>query len=743
MQALDRVEDITDLRQCLAGVGSELDGGDFEAAAFHIRRFRGIERLLPVPESDVAVMRDAEKRLLDAVTRDFDAAIAATATDGTAAAAVSSPAAPLTSLALSSTIARCCQLMTLLGHSSMGLHRFAAYLKQAMRVSASAALRSVVDAPRGAGIDEAVAALNALSALLGRAASALESSSQLANALFSADDGPVVALVAVHASADRAAARLVASVARSNRLRAAMAAREQLTVGGEAPVSATSVGSHTPLSAAAAGELLSRIDDDTDDAPLAPRSTPPPTSTPTVFDGVDYRDPRVMDALLDEVALILQRCASYARLIGGRVAVIDSSVPIVGADSARPLPTSTRYGASRSAAPQGLIMDAHVTAASSATPAVPRVSAEEAAAAAGHRLRESSGELGELAMTQWGTVPVATHIVVNAFIHSRATSMRAGAMYVELEAAALRAGVSKASALEELVSDGASAASIDLLAVGTAAASRIAGDAANDAADIITDAVADAGSGALITTLVEDVFYVCQRAAVRSFSTGSSDAAAGVVNHVVSSLSDCVVSELGARLRFSLGEEGSGAMSVGVSGGSMSVSSSSSTSASSQSLQDKVSRLRAVLLNSTTVRNAGAALTAYAAVGGGGSVLGASLHDGDMNGASSMQPQMRGGAVVGDGSTPTARLTDEVAVTALILCNLQLAAECCTRLSRSLEHETATIFLDPRELGAFRSVVACAESAVSLFSTRPSLRALFDAHSPRCREGANLPLCSR
>ena len=62
--ALERVEDILDLQQCLGGVQRCLDRGDLLGAASTIKRFKAVQKLIPVADRDRQLMQRAEASLL-------------------------------------------------------------------------------------------------------------------------------------------------------------------------------------------------------------------------------------------------------------------------------------------------------------------------------------------------------------------------------------------------------------------------------------------------------------------------------------------------------------------------------------------------------------------------------------------------------------------------------------------------------------------------------------------------------
>jgi hypothetical protein len=425
--ALERVDDILDLRGCLQGVQSAMDCGDWDQAAMHVNRFRSLERTLPIPESDVAVMREAEDALVATVTAQFDAAIAA----ASAGLGRSSGAGAPQSAPNHAVIARCCQLMTLLGHADAGLQRYAAFLHDNLSVECTNEMRAAVAA--GLSIDEPAVGLNLLSAVLSRAVAALEHAAPLVASLFAVDErGPASVLAGVHAVCDHEAARVILSVLRSGRVYAALLARDAfVTLNGDRAamrrsaqrqldLSTGSALASQHLSPSDAARVLAQIDDVACPAPLALLPLPPMTSH--IYGGRDFSDAAVFDALIDELALVLQRCASYQRLILGRAAAITAQQ----LHRSQQLAVNPAADASAPAEGKSLIPGTDGLAPSDA----PTVSAEAAV--------RSHAELLE-------------------------ASLELGGVYSALEHAKLHGGVAKAICIDELVEEGAAGAGLDIL----------------------------------------------------------------------------------------------------------------------------------------------------------------------------------------------------------------------------------------------------------------------------------------
>lgn len=806
--ALERTEDILDLRSCLSGVTAAMEAGDMESAALHIKRFKAVQGQLPIPDGDVATMQEAEARVMAVVTAQLDESISraaavnaqqqqhqrllheAASSEGSAAVIPASAGAngstAAAAQAVAGTIARCCQLMNILGHADTGLTRYVSYLSDTLRSECADALRAVVAA--SGGIDERAVAVNVLSTLLGRAASALENASGLAESLFSGEEAPAAILAAVHSVTDRSACKLVTSFARSGRLGAMLVARE--TIAGRFSADSDSAGGRNSsggagsrggksdgsiyesdsgvgeLGAASAGRMLAALEDDAVDAPFGlPRGSPPVTSP--IYRGVDYSQPGVYDALLDEAAILLQRCSSYFRLVFGRAAALDAARASAAAvASGVDGPAAGKGGAGR--ARLGLSPTAAAAAAAAAGVAPPSaLPAETRVRSAGSRMREAAGELG-------GLLSLA-------------------------EEAGLIHGIGKAISIDELVPDGAAGASVDILSIGTAndtslllaaAAGGGAGGAVSPSASSGDGVVsADAGAGAPLTTLVEDCFYVCQKTLHRAFATGDANVACTVVNHVVTLLSDRLGAELEARLRVAFEEGGPGGSSSsggsggagasGSQGGALAVSGGFPLSASllaSPAFLERLRALRAALGSSPLLQGAQAKLARYQSLsrssgsGGrpGGAGDGSGAHGGgdDLSssgggtgagsGMGSPGPKGSssggvtadaGGAPRRDTAAPTAKLTDELLASALALNCLQLAAECASRLARQAEELASDVFGGGASSGGASSELEKVRTCVSGISDLASaLRRVQDAGittlvarlTPRLRSALNV-----
>jgi len=63
-KALERVEDVVELRSCTADIARSLSRGEAEAAALAIQRFHGVAKTLPVAPEDRERVREAEKQVV-------------------------------------------------------------------------------------------------------------------------------------------------------------------------------------------------------------------------------------------------------------------------------------------------------------------------------------------------------------------------------------------------------------------------------------------------------------------------------------------------------------------------------------------------------------------------------------------------------------------------------------------------------------------------------------------------------
>jgi hypothetical protein len=340
-QVADRCDDLLELRQCLQGVKSEMERGNYEAAALHVTRFHALEATLPVHEGEAAEVAADEAAMRDAVLARFHAAIHAhrrlaegggTAATPTPAGAAAGEATP-TAAQIDATIGECCQIMSLLGHADECLKQYMDFLHSKLAGDCLAELRTLA---LTSSVEEPGAAAAALTALLTHAHGALRTAlgggggggggsgegsragSSQQQPAFKEPRMRVLILASVHGACDRQAGRLVASFAHSGRVKAALEGRKSLSAkaakAAAAAAAAAAAGRPPPavnqpikpdrsnVSAAAAAEFVKRVENADNGKPLASLD---PQSGPT-FEGVDYSYLPAYDALLEEVVAMLQ-----------------------------------------------------------------------------------------------------------------------------------------------------------------------------------------------------------------------------------------------------------------------------------------------------------------------------------------------------------------------------------------------------------------------------------------------------
>lgn len=714
---LDRVEDLLDLRSCLTGLQDSTSSGDLESMAMQLKRFKAIEKVLEVPESDVDSVRRAESSLLQRVISDFERALEeqkhlqsqamASDTDPAAAAALDAQ-----SHRVAAEINKCCQLMSLLGRSDLGLSLYSSYLSTALSSDCASDLRHAV----ATGVDSKLTALNVVSSIFGRAAAALGSAESLAASTFAAEQGTACVLTTIHGVAEKHAARVVLSFARCARLHAALVAREVLlsTADNPAAMKAQSAswmddqaaqhehGDDTRgISAAKVSRYLAALEDDRNDAPFG--ALPADSTTTSTINGADLSSPMVYDTFLDETALILQRCASYWRLVLGRAGEADA-------------------GAGRSSASEA------------AAVVTPRE--VEAAVRSAHKLLDAVAELGS--------------------------------KYSALEGAYVLSGIGKALALEEVMEQGAQGASVNLMDPSLPVGPPLPGHPAASPRPGSSDQQGNShslGGGALVSTAVEDAFFVFQKAARRAFAAGNADAAASVVNAIVIALQERLSAELETRFKLALADQ---------------AELQKAAAAMTPTQADRANAMRAALMSSLPVKTASSYIAEYQTMGlpasaggrpGGdrGAGAGSNAPDpgfatpgksGASSGAGGAAGGRRGnladGASGGGSSTPgvgdggggsssasvrgTAKLTEEIAAACLALNNLQLAAECSLRLQSFLQDEAAATFQDVKEAAKVRTSLASLADCTASFrrSLDNSISTLVSRLTPRLRSAMNV-----
>ena len=173
------------------------------------------------------------------------------------------------------------------------------------------------------------------------------------------------------------------------------------------------------------------------------------------------------------------------------------------------------------------------------------------------------------------------------------------------------------------------------------------------------------------------------------------------MNHIVTAVSDRLLPELEARLRLAFEDGPAGASGPGqapMGGGN-------GLSGLPPAQVERISLLRTALMSSTPVKLAAAKLSAYQAAVpspsrgvprfGSPALLqlaaAARATTTGRDGATPGSSGVGGGPAVRS-AAPTARLTEEVAASALALNNLQLAVACAQQLQRTLQRDLTDYF---------------------------------------------------
>lgn len=722
-RVLNRVDDMLDLRSCLAGAQQCLAEDDDEGLATHIRQFKSVRTNLAVPTSDEEFMAEAEERLVQRTLADLDRAMS-----------------DMTVLEKGRAgVVKCCQLLALLGRGGDALHRFVRYVGLTLRrecveelVALATAAGSTDKEGEGghASIEGTAVAVNVLSALFTHAVQALDGVAGETAALLGAELGQGSVLQQVHAAVQWPAAQLVRSFTRSARMQAALHARETLLqeaagAGAQASSGSSSTrASHTssdqeystPTSAsyisallrAIEGERLGAHGSEGQDQEMglgrpgvdAPFAAPADAVLGVRVNGQDMSVPQVLDAFLDESALMLQRCVSYFRLLHARVAAAQSG-------------SSSASGGSSGG----------------------RTSDGGAAMGA---VEDSIKARGELASSVAGL---------------------AGA-YAAVETGALRHAVYKAVSLDEPFQGGAHAAGVDILSLALHVGPRPAGLLASASTALMASAAAASegggsgspggtgpgpglpvGGAALCGTVVEDCGYVLRRAAQRALATGNTEAATSVLASLGFCLEQQVLQELEWRVKLSLLEQGSTEYNRAVQAFAM-----------PPQAQERLQALRRGLgaFAVQTVVNSGL-LEAYALFG-----LPSFSGRGSSSGATSTAPALGAGSAGLDmgnaGSGPAGglssasslaragKLTDDVALLCYGLVGMQLAVEVTERLHAAVLEQAADVFPEAREGMKVRDAASgLGDAAVSLRRTLDtSLSALVTRLTPRLRSSLSV-----
>ncbi|KAA0165859.1 hypothetical protein FNF28_03365 [Cafeteria roenbergensis] len=133
-RALERVDDVVELRACTSDIASALRVGDAEAAALAIQRFRGVAQTLPVAPDDRQRVSDAERR----VVKDTRDALQLAVENGDEAA-----------------VSRQCRVLAVLGRGAEGLEIFISHFRARLRAGLPAAALAAIRGGSAGGIGSA------------------------------------------------------------------------------------------------------------------------------------------------------------------------------------------------------------------------------------------------------------------------------------------------------------------------------------------------------------------------------------------------------------------------------------------------------------------------------------------------------------------------------------------------------------------------------------------------------------
>lgn len=455
------------------------------------------------------------------------------------------------------------QLMNLLGKEEQGADQYFDFLKRQVRASAEEA-NSRARGSFAGGSDDRGVAVNALSAIFQVAADLLGQAEPIALANFAGEDGPARALLAVNEVTDSVAGKVVAEFLATRRLKEAFEARTAF------------------------------IDADLDEVNLEESSG----SGPSVYE---------LDALLDEVALVSQRCVSYLRLTRGKARYLDA----VSAGE------SAAGGSTGGGAAEGLGVMQRLK-----------------------RHSELEQNIAELA-----------------------------GIFSCLEEAFMVYSTRKAISIDEVM------------------------------------------EGSVVSSCVEDIFYVLRKCARRAVATGDSDCACSVVNHVCAVLTQRLYAELDLR--------------IGQIGRHKEQTLDLTHEAQYEGLMDALSEMWPMV-----EKNGDA---------GGNSLLGASALDLSTASLGGASPAGLGGSGAADGSgsadgeTPT--ITAEAAFWCLSVNSMEATAENVATVKATLEEEVSLVFNDDLESVKLASCIEELDNVRADFRKRlqTGMTKLCASLSPRLR----------
>ena len=333
-----------------------------------------------------------------------------------------------------------------------------------------------------------------------------------------------------------------------------------------------------------------------------------------------------------------------------------------------------------------------------------------------------------------------------------------GNKYSALENSYIQSGINKAIILEEMIDDGIQGASIDLTDI------HIPVSTTSNPNPIINDTINDlhkqyntttTGKGALLSTFVEDTFYVLQKAAKRALASGNAEVTAAVLNSIVATIQERIGNELELRFRLALATEPNEITKV------------SNTMTSIQI--DCYNTIRNNVMVSSAVRNAPHYITEYATIGctnnqglikTDNNLSSNEVFSSPNKGSNTMvfrSPNDPSGSALAISTPPTGtstsssssssfggrqglKFTEEIAIICLICNNLQLAAECTIRLQKLIENEIYQIFQDTKELQKVRNSLNGLQDCViqlrKLLET--SLSTVVTRLTPRLRSALNM-----
>jgi COG4 transport protein len=328
-------------------------------------------------------------------------------------------------------------------------------------------------------------------------------------------------------------------------------------------------------------------------------------------------------------------------------------------------------------------------------------------------------------------------------------------VFVSFQIGLFKSSVSKAFLLEEIIPNGISGASIDLRSFHTLASltssstSTSAPSAVSNTASLDPDSASSflqsSGTGAPISTLIEDCFYIASAASSRAFNTLDATAITNVINLSCQALLDVLLQNLQDRANVcsewntSGGSGGSGgAASLPTESQLLSGTSSSSNNHQGASVASKSQLLilRDSLMQSQLIASPNVALRL--------AEFQATLVEGSSSGQQFVDlanPSYSDEKNTSSSSTSSSvvRLQEDVVMLSFSLNNLQLAFECLSVFERELvekANQVSTDLLFPEDISKIHACItmntspmkaqlkSCIETSLSLLSSKltPRLR---------------------